>query len=303
MLRRLPYLLLALLISGVTVLLVQQWLHGRLSHAPGAAVGDGSTSAFVKVLVAKGNLQLGSLVRPDGVRWQTWPKADLDVTYLTDAKAKVTDLVGAVVRQPLASGEPITAAKVVQPGERGFLAAVLAPGKRAVTINVTTATGMAGFALPGDHVDLILTMVIQPREKDGPTRYLSETVLGDLRVLGMDQKFVDDKKDPVAPKTASLEVTPKQAEVVAVASEMGLLSLTLRGLANTEGDDTSSPVTQTWDVEATKLAVAQPLLSTGLARRGRTQRTIVVVRGVALSTVELPSAAPSRSSQRPPETP
>jgi pilus assembly protein CpaB len=300
MLRRLPYLLLALLISGVTVLLVQQWLHSRLSHPPGA--GGGPAPILVKVLVANGGLKVGSFVRPDGVRWQTWPKADLDGAYLTDAKAKVTDLVGAVVRQPLAPGEPITAAKVVQPGERGFLAAVLAPGKRAVTINVTTATGMAGFALPGDHIDLILTMVIQPREKDAPTRYLSETVLRDLRVLGMDQKFVDDKKDPVAPKTASLEVTPKQAEVVAVASEMGLLSLTLRSLTNVEGDDSTSPVTQTWDVEATKLGVARPLIPGGLARRGRAQRTILVVRGVALSTVETASRPPS-PSQRPPETP
>jgi pilus assembly protein CpaB len=285
----------------VTVLLVQQWLHSRLSHPSGA--GGSAAPILVKVLVANGDLKLGSFVRPDGVRWQNWPKADLDGAYLTDAKAKVTDLVGAVVRQPLASGEPITAAKVVQPGDRGFLAAVLAPGKRAVTINVTTATGMAGFALPGDHIDLILTMVIQPREKDAPTRYLSETVLRDLRVLGMDQKFVDDKKDPVAPKTASLEVTPKQAEVVAVASEMGLLSLTLRSLTDAEGDDSTSPVTQTWDVEATKLGVARPLLSGGLVRRGRAQRTILVVRGVAVSTVETSSAPPSSPAQRPPETP
>src|SRR5260370_34203127 len=113
------------------------------------------------------------------------------------------------------------------------MAAVLTPGNRAITVPVTPSSGLAGFVFPGDRVDVILTLTIQPGkdgEKDATERRGSETVLTDIRVLATDQRADDQKREVAVATTATLEVTPRQAEAIAVGSEMGKLSLSLRSL-------------------------------------------------------------------------
>ena len=296
--RRLILLAIALLLSGGVFFLAQQWLQGQLkSHGLAAVGGSGAAVPAVKVLVAKSDLAAGTLLTADSVRWQVWPADDPAAAYVTDARGRIQDYVGAVARTRLAAGEPLTSGKVVKPGDRGFLAAVLTPGDRAVTINVGPSTGMAGFVTPGDRVDVILTLTVQPTDKTGPSRHVSETVLSDLRVVGVDQTLSDekkaDKKDIVAPKTATLEVTPKQAEIVAVAADLGVLSLSLRSLGRPGGDPAPAEPTHTWDIEAAKGLLTGP--SSDPARRpvGRTppQRRVIIVRGGAVSEVgfSLPS--------------
>jgi pilus assembly protein CpaB len=255
--RRLIFFCLALLVSGATVFAVQHWLHAELANRqPGSTADAAPARPTAQVLVAKGDLPAGTFLRADMLRWQEWPRDTLDDSYVVQDKAKLEDFVGTVVRSRLTSGEPITAGRVARSGDRGFMAGVLSPGSRAVTVNVTPSTGMAGFVSPGDRVDLLLTMVVQPANKDEPTRHMSETVLTDLRVLAMDQRISEDNKDITVPKTATLEVTPKQAEMVAVASELGLLSLSLRSLAAGDGtDDARDSMMPTWDSEATHLTV------------------------------------------------
>jgi pilus assembly protein CpaB len=141
---------------------------------------------------------------------------------------------------------------------------------------------MAGFLAPGDRVDLILSMVIQPADKTASPRHVSETVLTDLRVLGSDQKLVDDQKEITAPKTVTLEVTPKQAEIVAVVSEMGLLSISLRSLA---ADAAPAPpaITRTWDKDAIDLRAPASMAKGD----SRAQPRVIVVRGSEVSEVAM----------------
>ena len=299
--RRIVLLIIALLLSGGVFFLAQQWLHGQLKAHGVAGGGPGGPPPAVKVLVAKTDLAAGALLTADSLRWQVWPADDPAAAYITDKQGTVQDYVGAVVRARLAAGEPLVAGKVVRQGDRGFLAAVLSPGDRAVTINVSPNTGMAGFVTPGDHVDLILTLTVQPKDKEGATRHVSETVLADLRVVGVDQTLSDDKKsdksdkkDLVSPKTATLEVTPKQAEIVAVAADLGVLSLSLRSLGRPGGDPAPAQPTHTWDSEAAKGLLADS--SSDKARRsgGPTlpQRRVIIVRGDAVSVVGFTAPGP-----------
>jgi pilus assembly protein CpaB len=281
--RRLAFFFLALFIAGLMVMFVKQWVHSAVATQPGSAGAVAETKPVdppVMVLVAKGDIAAGTFLNAEMMSWQEWPRDSVNDSYVVKDKAKLEDYVGTVVRARLTSGEPITPARVVHPGDRGFLAAVLTPGMRAVTVNVTPSTGLAGFVSPGDHVDLILTMVVHPdkEQKDDPDRHMSETVLTDLRVLGMDQRISDDKKDIAVPKTATLEVTPKQAEIVAVSADLGLLSLSLRSVAE---DDYPPAMHPTWDSEATRLPINMPHVE---------KRKVDVVRGSVAAQVATPTA-------------
>ena len=232
--------------------------------------------------MAKSEIPVGTFLTADSLRWQEWPQDGIADSYIVAGKGKPEDFTGAVARSRLSAGEPITADRVVHAGDRGFMAAILTPGTRAVTVNVTPSTGMAGFVSPGDHVDLILSMVIQSSQKDAPSRHMSETVITDLRVLAMDQRISDDKKDVAAvPKTATLEVTPKQAELVAVASELGLLSLSLRSLADGKDGNVAATNIPTWDNEATHQLFAEAAANV--------QHRVDVVRGSDVSQVMIAS--------------
>lgn len=148
-------------------------------------------------------------------------------------------LLGTVVRQPITAGEPVTQGALVSPGDRGFLAAALGPGMRAVTVPVSEKTGVGGFVFPGDHIDLMLTQTISGN--DGTKLDATETILTNLRVLATDQSPVtttdDDGKTVVKTfRTVTLEVTPKVAEKIAVAQTVGTLSLALRSIADNQAD-------------------------------------------------------------------
>ncbi|MEM8569604.1 MAG: Flp pilus assembly protein CpaB [Pseudomonadota bacterium] len=146
-------------------------------------------------------------------------------------------LLGGVARQSLAEGLPIARSSIIHPGDRGFLAAVLPPGMRAISIEISEVAGLSGLVLPGDHVDIILTYSIVEWEEDRQRDiFASETVVRDLRVLALDQRVqavrqeFDENGIPLPPpvaSTATLQVTPRQAEMLTLASELGTLSLVL----------------------------------------------------------------------------
>jgi pilus assembly protein CpaB len=135
--------------------------------------------------------------------------------------------LGAVVRAPIAAGEPITARKIVRAGESGYLAVVLAPGKRAMSVPVTVDSAAGGFVLPGDRVDVILS-----RKLEGGV-FESRTVLRNMKVLAIDQTTQPEKDAAaVIGATATLEVSGAEAETLAVSKQAGSLSLTLRSYAD-----------------------------------------------------------------------
>jgi pilus assembly protein CpaB len=224
----------ALLIAGFTAFMVRNWLDAERAAAQRAMnKPQAPQPAGLQVLVAKRDLPVGTFLRPEHLRWQAWPEASVSPAYAVEGKKKVEDFVGAVVRLPIAIGEPITDGRVVAPGNSGFLAAVLRPGYRAVSVPVTMTSSISGFVFPGDHVDLLLTHTM-PQRVEGLERRATVTVLRDIRVLALDQKVDVKPGEAGVPKTATFEVTPKQSEIIAVVVEMGKLSLSLRSLQRDE---------------------------------------------------------------------
>jgi len=186
-----------------------------------------------KILVAKHRLPQGLFLKSDHVEWVSWPKNKVHAAYITKKESLPDTFYKSVVRFPLTAGEPLTEEKIVHPGQRGFLAATLPSGMRAVSIKVKEDTGISGFVFPGDRVDVLLTQEIRnPDDEQRPMRYASETLLTNLRVLAVDQSFkTPNEANPNVAKTVTLEVSPEHAEVIAVAQDLGDLSLSLRSLS------------------------------------------------------------------------
>jgi pilus assembly protein CpaB len=235
-LRTVLLLLVAVATATVTALYARNWLNteraAMLANVPAEAV----VAPAKKVLVAKENLTAGSFVSEDDMKWQPWPEEGIIESYAVFGERKSEDFVGTVVRTAMIAGQPLTDARVVHPGDRGFLAAVLEPGKRAVSVPVNATSGIAGFVFPGDWVDVILTVQFRVEDENGKNknRYFSETLLSDVRVLAIDQAVENEEAEVAVAKTATLEVIPKQAEKIAIGLEMGNLSLSLHSLARTQ---------------------------------------------------------------------
>jgi pilus assembly protein CpaB len=190
-----------------------------------------------KVLVAQRALPVGTIITADAFAFQEWPKEMVQDAYFIDGEADMSKLLGTVVRFPITAGQPLTQGALVSPGDRGFLAAALGPGMRAVTISVSARTGVGGFVFPGDHVDLVMTQAVGG-SSEGNSLKTAETFLRNLRVLATDQstesETVDGKTVVRAFRTVTLEVTPRIAEEIAVAETIGSLSLSLRSLADNQ---------------------------------------------------------------------
>lgn len=223
-------LVLALVVAGGTALAVKSHM---AQNSAQAAVDNGPALDTVRVLVARESLPAGSFIHTDThLEWRDWPEDTVHESYIREGVSNLQDFEGAVARAGIVAGEPILASRVVKPSEGGFMAAVLTPGYRAVSIAVNAITGNAGFILPGDRVDVILTHEVSGDESSGMSGgFSSQTIIQKARVLAVDQRFDDQNSEISLAKTVTLEVTPKQAEQVNVASELGRLSLSLRSLA------------------------------------------------------------------------
>jgi pilus assembly protein CpaB len=157
------------------------------------------------------------------------------VAMLSDGGPKAA-YIGAVVREPILKGEPMTSAKVVRSGEGGYMAVVLPAGMRAMAVPVKVETAAGGFILPGDRVDVIMSKQIQAEGNSRNNLYITTTVLKNIKVLAIDQVTQPDKNEnTVVGATATLEVAPDDAEILALAHSEGELSLTLRSYADVDG--------------------------------------------------------------------
>ena len=181
------------------------------------------------VMIASVDVEPGQVLDGGNLRWQPWPRNSLSPTLFTrDLHPDgISQLAGAVARTPMLAGEPVTENKIAHIGQGGFMSAMIAAGKRAVSIPISAKTGAGGFVLPNDRVDVMLT-----RQVGNGRNFQVETVLRDARVLAIDQVFKDEKdKQTAVGDTATLELSPAQAELIALAQAQGTLSLALRGLA------------------------------------------------------------------------
>lgn len=229
----------ALLIAGVTALMAKNMFSG--ASAPQAQAGP-VVPAGPEVLVATRTLPVGTIVDAEAFRYQPWPQGLVQDAYYIRGEGGAPDqqsLIGTVVRSEITAGQPLTQGAIVRPGERGFLAAALGPGMRAVTVAVSATSGVAGFVFPGDRVDLVLTQEVEGGGDGAPLR-ASETIIRNIRVLAVDQRInpTDAEGNQVAQtvSTVTFEATPRIAEKIAVAQTIGQLSLSLRSLADNNAE-------------------------------------------------------------------
>lgn len=201
-----------------------------------------------QVLVAAKDINLGSLLDEEHLRWQDWPRDAVTAQLVTrdGTPNAIRSFAGSTVRVPFVEGEPIIDRKIIRPDSGGFMAAILPEGMRAISVKISPETGAGGFILPNDRVDMILTR--RMRTGNGSREeHVSETVLTNVRVLAIDQTFRDNGKgEQVAVgKTATVELHPQQAEVLALAGAMGDLSMTLRSIKDSAnlGLDEQGPQT------------------------------------------------------------
>jgi pilus assembly protein CpaB len=275
--RTLILFVVALTLAGGTAMLVRSLLSQRTVEAEATPLARPAAPQR-SVLVARADISRGQILRPQDFSWQVWPDGGIDKSYIVSGTRTPESFAGWVARDPLAAGEPISEAKIVSPGSRGFLAAVLRPGMRAVSVPVTATSGISGFVFPGDQVDILITHQLTGAGGKESQHKAAETVLHDVRVIGIDQKLESKNGEALVAHTATLEVTPKQSEMIAVAAEIGKLSLSLRSLATASNEKTppdevagDEPGTFTMDSEVSQL----------LAKPGGGAEGVTVLRGGA----------------------
>ncbi|MEI4260276.1 Flp pilus assembly protein CpaB [Roseovarius sp. D0-M9] len=229
-----PLILIVALVAGGGAAWIAAQNTGPASD-PVAETPAPAATERTAVLVAAQDVPRGDQVAAGAMKWLDWPADAVPATFIerTARPEALNQLSGRYAARPLAAGEPISeAALSMHPN--GFLAATLAPGKRAVAINVNAQSTAGGFILPNDRVDVLHT-VKASRESEGRTAS-SRTLLKGVRVLAIDQTTEDTESGTVLGKTATLELTERQVEVVTAAETTGTLSLSLRPLDATPAE-------------------------------------------------------------------
>ena len=252
---RILILVAALGAAGLAAFLVRGLVAGGPNQA--TAVNVETT----EILVAAKSIAVGGKIAAGDLKWSGWPKSAMDPSYITretQPQAMEDSAKGSVARAPLLPGEPVTGQKVVRSDGAGFMAAVLTPGMRGVSVRVSAELGAGGFVLPNDRVDVILTRKLGNDDQGVPS-FKALTVLRSIRVLAIDQTAKEEgDSNAIVGKTATLELTPKQAETIALAEAMGELHLSLRSLSmpdQPDDADASKPHHGIGDDDSNQIAV------------------------------------------------
>lgn len=240
-LMRIIILAAAIAAAGLTAILVRS-----LVSAPEVAE-DKPVIPVNQVLVAARKIEVGAKLTEADLRWQEFPEPSIAPVYFTQNRnpEAIKELAGGIARAEIFAASPITPGKIVNAGEGGFMSAILEGGMRAMAVKIAPETGAGGFILPGDRVDVLLTRQATVQDENGQNTQetVSEIILENVRALAIDQTVNDpgaaeagDSKSAssVIGKTATLQVTPAQAQTLALANDSGTLSLALRSLERKE---------------------------------------------------------------------
>jgi pilus assembly protein CpaB len=228
--RRLAIVLLLLAAGGLGGIAMRGQQPARVAEAA-AAPPPPPPAAVARVLAAARALPSGTLLNEADISIVEVPTPPADSLLVT--ASALSDFRGALVRRFVPPGAPLTREDIMHPGERGFLAAVLRQGYRAISIGVDAVTGAGGLVAPGDIVDLVLVQTLNASEAPAARRVIAETVETGLRVIAIDQQITQGGQNSVigqqrVARTVTLEVTPEAAERVAVAEQLGRLAITVR---------------------------------------------------------------------------
>lgn len=228
-----------------------------------------------QVLIAGKNLQEGDKIKSGDLIWQKWPLDTVNSNYITpqvlnSLSMTLESLTGSVVRETFLQGEPILIKGFIKQGERSILSAIVAPGKRAISIDVTPTTASSGLVTPGDIVDIVLSYTSTTTPEGEPKTARSKTILEGIKVLAIDANLTTSEgKINASPRVATLEVTPEQAQILVGSVKEGVLSLSLRSLETSKG---TSPASET------ALNLPPPDTSE--------ESKITIIRGKDVSTIE-----------------
>lgn len=205
---------LALVLAIAAVFVAARWINAKAANATG------------KVAVAQVDITLGSPIAPEMIRLMDWPANAMPPNVFSDEKM----LAGRVTRTTILKGEPVMESKLAPPGTQGGLSAVVAQGKRAMTVRVNDVVGVAGFALPGNFVDILVNTQGEHSRNtnDGKDPSISKIVLERILVLAIAQEAHRDDTKPKVVNAVTLELSPEQTEALDLARSVGTLSLVLR---------------------------------------------------------------------------
>ena len=256
-------------VGAIALMLVVGALTRHKTPPPQTAAVAAPAQPMARVMVAKHDLPVGTRLGPNDLAWQDWPANAINAAFITDgqgartqpadttaqlavqanqtvhaAAAAVTggdqpmqQLYGSIVREAILANEPITNAKLVRAGDSGYMAVVLQPGMRAVSVPVNVNTAAGGFIMPGDHVDVVSSHAVDASSNGGHAGVVAETVLRNVRVLAIDQNSQAPKsgQQTQVGATATLEVTAADTDVLARAKAQGEIILALRPYTDAGG--------------------------------------------------------------------
>jgi pilus assembly protein CpaB len=251
---RLVVLLIAIAAGGGAIWFSGQMQPPPIVQAPAPAI---QTS---EVLVAAKDIEPGQRIQAADVKWQAWPAGAAPAGTIARAGGgnAINEIQGAFVRTSILAGDPIRMDKLIRADGSGYMAALVKPGMRAISAEISPENGVGGFVLPNDRVDVLLTRA--EKLSAGREMYVSETILYDVRVLAIDQLVGEKAGQKVAiGKLATFELTPPQAERLALARRLGTISMALRGLTDqSKGRPDGRDLNES--VEIVRFGVATPTL-------------------------------------------
>lgn len=258
--RALMMMALAVVFGLAAVVLASRWL---LRQTPGSSN---------KIVVAAADVSLGQRLTPEMLKSLDWPADSLPRGALTDASR----LAGRVLKTSVLRDEPLSEAKLAPAGTLGGLSALISEGKRAITVRVNDVVGVAGFALPGNFVDIIVNT---QSAGAGNEHAISKIVLERILVLAVAQEVGRDETKPRVVNAVTLEVTPAQAENLDLARSVGTLSLVLRNQVDPRPGVTDGATKVTLlGAHAAPAVAAEPAAGPAAAPKPRAQLASVTPR-------------------------
>lgn len=275
------------IIAGLfAVLLASRWLNQQ------------TTAGLSKVAVASTDISLGQRLTPEMVTLVDWPAGSMPPGAFNELAA----LDGRVLKTSLLRGEPVLDAKLAPQGTKGGLSAVIGDGRRAITVRVNDVIGVAGFALPGNYVDIIVNTQRETSDRDAPNRNISKIVLERILVLAVAQEVSRDETKPRVVNAVTLEVTPDQAEKLDLARSVGTLSLVLRNQVDPQpvqtAGATKSTLLEDGKVQVVKVAdagAAKPMRAVVRARKEPAKPEVA-----AVPPAPAPAPAVTQAAAEPP---
>lgn len=228
-LRSVLTLFLALVLGGAAVLLARAWL--ERAAEPTVVAQQQPQMALTKIVVARTTLFFGNRINAEQVREVDWPADSVPPGAFSSAEELLNAEKPRTVLRTIEANEPILSSKVSGEGEKATLSAIISEEMRAMTIRVNDVIGVAGFIVPGDRVDVLLT-----REEGGDKNQITDILLQNVKVLGIDQLANDNQEKPIVVQAVTVEVSPEQSQKLTLASQVGNLTLALRNVLDAEAE-------------------------------------------------------------------